>query len=294
MNYMDLREWSVADDGDSKQATAGSDEAAALGIEVIHEDVATDFGSYPEDGFAVTEDFDGKSFWMRSRNRLFCSELQELVADFADPKFLEIGCGNGSFLKYISDKVDAEITGSEVYFAGVLATQSKVGNIKLLQLDATRIPFSAEYDIIAAFDVLEHIDDDEMVMAGVHQALRSGGAFMISVPQYQWMWSDLDDLVHHRRRYRKRELTGKLVRAGFRVEYVTSHVFALFPLMVLSRMIAKLYRRKAGSMREFTEFSDTTNKILGAFMRIDEALIRRHVSLPFGGTLYAIARKSAA
>ena len=271
---------------------ARSDRAATSGIEIIHEDVATDFGSYPEEGFAVTDDIDGKSFWMRSRNRLFCSELQNLTSEFTDPKFLEIGCGNGSFLKYIADKVDAELTGSEVYISGLLATQSKV-KIKLLQLDATRIPFSAQYDIIAAFDVLEHIDDDEAVMMGVHQALKPGGAFMISVPQFQWMWGELDSLVHHRRRYNRRELTDKLVSAGFRIEYMTSHVFALFPLMALSRLLNKLSRRKAESTREFTEFSSITNTIFDAVMRFDEALIRRRASLPFGGTLYAIARKSA-
>ena len=63
------------------------------------------------------------------------------------------------------------------------------------------MPFQGEFDIVGAFDVLEHIENDELVMQGVRNALRPGGLFLVTVPQYQWMWSALDEIVHHKRRY---------------------------------------------------------------------------------------------
>lgn len=268
-----------------------SEEDAHSRVEMIHQDVASDFDAYPEEGFAVTDEIDGKSFWMRSRNRLFSRQLQDLTSNRPDSKFLEVGCGNGSFLRYVSDKTSADITGSEVYVPGVLATQAKVSGIRLMQLDATRMPFSDVYDVVAAFDVLEHIDEDEKAIAGIHKALKPGGAFMVSVPQYQWMWSDLDEIVKHRRRYGRSELVEKLQTAGFDVSYVTSHVFILFPLMAASRLLTNILKKKAESTREHTQFSDISNAICDALMRIDEFLIARNFSLPFGGTLYAVARK---
>ena len=63
--------------------------------------------------------------------------------------------------------------------------------------------------------MLEHIEADEMAMTRVHDALTPGGLFLVTVPQYPSMWSRLDELVHHKRRYTRPELTRKLAAAGF-------------------------------------------------------------------------------
>jgi len=272
--------------------TQGHENGAApakAAVERFHEDVENAFTAYPEEGFAITDDIDGKSFWMRSRNRTFGRELERLVAGRDAPRVLEIGCGNGSFLKHVSSTVKAEFTGSEIYSSGVESARKKLPGVRVLQLDATRMPFRSEFDVICAFDVLEHIEEDEVVMEGVRRALKPGGAFMISVPQYPWMWTDLDDLVHHRRRYTRKALHDKLTRAGLTVEYMTSHVFALFPAMLASRVASKFGKSK-NDTRTFTEFGDLANTIGDRIMRFDEALIRRQFSLPFGGTLYAVGR----
>ena len=112
---------------------------------------------------------------------------------------------------------------------------------------------------------------------------------MIAVPQYPWLWSKLDELVHHRRRYTRSELRHKLEDGGFTVEYVTSHVFFLFPLMIMNRMMSKS-TGKTQDIKSFTKFGYVLNFVLNNLMRFDEILIKRRVSLPFGGTIYVIAR----
>lgn len=69
------------------------------------------------------------------------------------------------------------------------------------QMDARAIPAEAVFDLIGAFDVIEHIEEDEAALAAIHRALAPGGVAIIAVPQHPWLWSEADDVAHHARRY---------------------------------------------------------------------------------------------
>ena len=116
---------------------------------------------------------------------------------------------------------------------------------------------------------------------------------MVSVPQFKWMWSYLDDMAHHKRRYSKRELKAKLKEAGFEITYLTSFVFSLFPLMAASRILKgkKNVDYDVDKQMKELELGKLSNKLLGAFMRIDELLINAGLRLPFGGSLVVVAKK---
>ena len=186
------------------------------------------------------------------------------------------------------------LTGSEIYLHGLRYARAKMPDIDFIQLDATDIPFHAAYDVVGAFDVIEHIDRDELVMQQVYDALRPGGLFVVTVPQYPWMWSSLDELVHHKRRYRRAELLDRLRRAGFEVTYVTSFVTVLFPLMFLTRVSDWFRLRPIDSMADFSSRVAPPvfiNSICDWVMRLDEGALRAGLTLPFGGSLLAVARK---
>jgi hypothetical protein len=85
--------------------------------------------------------------------------------------------------------------------------------------------------------VLEHIDDDERVLAELRAALRLGGGAIVTVPQHPRLWSAADDYGRHRRRYIRSELLTKLQRCGLEAVYVTSFMMLLLPLMAASRML---------------------------------------------------------
>jgi SAM-dependent methyltransferase len=72
------------------------------------------------------------------------------------------------------------------------------------------VSYRDEFDTIGAFDVIEHIEDDVGAMREIYRALKPGGGFMIIVPQHMFLWSRVDDLAFHKRRYARRELTAKL------------------------------------------------------------------------------------
>lgn len=264
------------------------------GIRCYAPALARDFADYPSGGFDVTAAVEARSFWCRTRNRV----LTHVVRRFADRSrpidVLEIGCGIGGVIGALRQIPNLRLTGSEIYLQGLQYARAKMPDVEFIQLDATDIPFKSAFDLVGAFDVLEHIEQDEVVMRQVRDTLRPDGLFIVTVPQYQWMWSRLDELVHHKRRYSRRELVEKLGRAGFDVLYTTSFVTTLFPFMMLSRVRD---RGKPPSINETADFSDRVslpgpvNSLFDWIMRIDEAALKLGATLPFGGSLLAVARR---
>ncbi len=76
----------------------------------------------------------------------------------------------------------------------------------MLQFDACAIPYKAEFDVIGAFDVIEHIEEDTAALTQMYQALKPGGGLLITVPQHRFLWSAVDEMSYHKRRYHRNEL----------------------------------------------------------------------------------------
>lgn len=258
--------------------------------------LALDCADYPSDGFDVTAEVEERSFWCRSRNRLI-RQLLDRYTDRSRPlELLEIGCGIGGVLKALRDIPNLRLTGSEIYLQGLRYARAKMSDVTFIQLDASDIPFRDAFDIIGAFDVLEHIEADEQVIRHLAHALRPDGLLLVTVPQYPWMWSDLDEIVRHKRRYRRRELLDKLTDGGFDVLYSSSFVAALFPFMALARLRSRNAARSEDTKAAFAShvvLPGSLNRAFDWIMRIDETAIRAGMSLPFGGSLVAVARRRA-
>jgi SAM-dependent methyltransferase len=264
------------------------------GIKCFSPEAASAYANYPDSGFDLTEKNAKSSFWVRSRNRLFKNIVQRHLSSTGKTKFLEIGCGTGDFIQQIVMNKNLEITGSEIYLKGLLYAKKKLPNVNFVQFDVAKVSIDEAYDLIVAFDVFEHINDDVAAIANINKMLHKGGSLIITVPQHRFLWSKLDNIVKHKRRYSRRDLVTKLQKNGFDINYCTSFLFVLFPLMLISRMFDKGRDQSPSDELAFekrVKFPNALNEIFDLFMRIDEALIGLGISLPFGGTLVVIARK---
>ena len=264
------------------------------GIRCFSPEVAGSYADYPHSGFDLTDKGGESSFWVRSRNRLFKSIVYDHLLSTGKTKFLEIGCGTGGFIQQIVENENLEITGSEIYLKGLLYAKRKLPKVDFIQFDVTQGVVGEEFDIIVAFDVIEHIENDVAAISNINKMLHKGGGLVITVPQHMFLWCKLDKIVKHKRRYSRRGLVAKLQENGFDINYCTSFLFFLFPLMLISRLFDKGPDRLQSDEVELerrVKFSIVLNWIFGLFMRIDEALIRLGISLPFGGTLVVVARK---
>ena len=264
------------------------------GIKCYSPEEANRYADYPDDGFDVTDKLEEGSFWVRSRNRLLKKIINNYSLQFNNARVLEIGCGTGAFIREIVQNRNLRITGSEIYLKGLLYAKKKLPNVEFIQFDARQGKLAEKFDIIAAFDVIEHIDDDISAISNVYQMVSDGGYFIVTVPQYMFLWSRLDEIVKHKRRYSKNELLIKLQRQGFAINFCSSFLFVLFPLMLISRMLDRQKNAVDSSEMEFenrVKFSKALNWIFDKLMRIDEVLIERRMSLPFGGSLVVVAQK---
>jgi SAM-dependent methyltransferase len=246
-----------------------------------------DQGGFEAEAFDRLVALEEGSFWFQARNALIVWALGRYAPQARS--FLEIGCGTGFVLAAIARaRPEVELTGSELFTAGLRHAQQRVPGAELVQMDARRIPYEGEFDAIGGFDVLEHVDDDELVLAECHRALRPDGTLLVTVPQHPSLWSAADDYAHHVRRYTRRELVAKLRAARLEPVRVTSFVSLLLPLMAVSRLVE---RRSGADYDPSAEHARSARlrRPLAAVMRAEGALIRRGVSLPAGGSLLAVA-----
>jgi SAM-dependent methyltransferase len=225
------------------------------------------------------------SFWFRARNRLIVSTLRRFFPDARS--LLEVGCGTGFVLAGLREAFPTlRLVGSELYEEGLELARRRLPGVELVRLDATEMPFAAEFDVVGSFDVLEHVEQDEAALAGMRRALRPGGGLILLVPQHPRLWSEMDEVAHHVRRYTRRELVDKVERAGFEVVEASSFVSTLLPAMMLNRGV----RRALG--RPYDPIAELEPGRLNAFFeRVldgERRLIERGVSLPAGGSLLLV------
>jgi len=230
-----------------------------------------------------------RSFWFRSRNELICWALSSYFPD--SRTLLEVGCGTGFVLAGLSRCFPKlTLAGGELFAAGLDTAAQRAPDATLYQLDARRIPFEREFDVVGAFDVLEHVEEDEVVLGEIARAVKPGGGVLLTVPQHPRLWSDVDDFSRHRRRYRAADLRAKLDRAGLEVVRLTSFVTLLLPLMAASRL------RQRGRPERFDPLAEYRRRplidsALGWAMSLERSLIRLGLSPRAGGSLLAVAKQ---
>ena len=169
--------------------------------------------------------------------------------------------------------------------------RQRVPGAEFTQMDARNIPHESELDAIGAFDVLEHIKEDEIVLQQMCKALKPGGIVFITVPQHRWLWSAVDEYACHVRRYGSNELHQKVCKAGFEIIRSTSFISVLLPAMYLSRM---LQSNKTGMKMDDVvglNINPILNKIFEWFLGLELLLIHAGVSLPVGGSRLLVARR---
>ena len=240
--------------------------------------------------FKELAELEAGNFWFRARNKLILWALHKYSPGLKS--FLEIGCGTGFVISAISERFqEARLSGSEYFEEGLVYARQRVPGAEFTQMDAQHIPYESDLDAIGAFDVLEHIEEDEVVLQQICKALKPGGVVFITVPQHRWLWSSVDEYACHVRRYAANELHQKVCRAGLEIIRSTSFVSTLLPAMYLSRSLQ--WNKTNMSIDDVAglRVNPILNKIFEWFLGFELALIRVGVSLPVGGSRLLVARK---
>ena len=245
-------------------------------------------GGFSRQEFDLLYSLEPQNFWFRGRNRLIIAALHRYCVDARC--MLEIGCGTGFVLHGIAEAFpELDLFGSEVALAGLEYAKRRNRRATLFQMDAGDIPYADEFDVVGAFDVLEHIEDDGRVMAEIFKALKPGGHAIISVPQHMFLWSEQDRGARHFRRYGARQLERAMEGAGFAIRMKSSFVTILLPALYLARRVAR--RDSADDSSGELRLPRSVDRVFGWTLDLERRMIDLGVRFPAGGSQLLMARK---
>ena len=226
-------------------------------------------------------------WWYIGRRRILTQFVEQICRQVTDrpARILDVGCGTGANLLMLSNYGEAE---------GVDVSEDALEFCRARGLDKVKLGAAEElpyedgtFDLVTAFDVVEHMDDDLAGLTEMRRVLRPGGRVLLFVPTFMFLWGLQDDVSHHRRRYRLPELRRVLEQAGFEVERSTYANITFFAPILLVRKLMRLTGIKTDTENTInvSALNGVFGKILGA-----ESTVLRYMNLPFGVSGLVVAR----
>lgn len=210
--------------------------------------------------------------------------LYEQISDGLGRRILEVGSGTGNITQFLRTG-DREVTATDVvpsYRNELQRRFEQCENVRVGVFDLTRRApdemMREPFDTVVCLNVLEHIEDDAFALEQMHAVLGRGGMLALLVPAHQLLYGEFDRAVGHFRRYEKRDLKEKLVRAGFSIRTLKFFsIAATLPWLINGRLLKRAYL-PAGQ----TSLADRLVPLLK---------LERFIGPPFGLSLIAIAHK---
>jgi SAM-dependent methyltransferase len=216
-----------------------------------------------------------RHWWYRERRNLLARELRRLPAP---GRALDIGAAGGGNTRVLREFGWQPVA---LEYAPTAAVFARERGLDVLRGDAREMPVrTGSMDLVTAFDVLEHIEEDYLAAAEITRVLRPGGTALIAVPADMALWSAHDVAVGHVRRYTRETLRAVVAKGGLVVEDLWSWNVLLRPAVAL--------RRKSSEGSDLDMVHPVVNTALRAVITAERYLPVKSLS---GVTLFLRARR---
>lgn len=228
-----------------------------------------------------------RHWWYRGRRSVLERVLDRLRLP-ARARILDAGCGSGRNMVELARH--GTVTGVELSQTSVaLARERAVGEV--IEGSVLEIPFeSASFDLAVSLDVIEHLEDDLAALRELRRVVAPGGALLITVPAYQWLWSGHDEINHHHRRYTRRSLQRVAEQAGWETVRTTYFNSLLLPVAIVLRVLERFSRAPTESSLDLWVPPQPVNWLLERPLALEAALIAHGGRIPAGLSLLAVFR----
>lgn len=240
--------------------------------------------------YAVEAEVEASHWWFVARRRLI-ADLIARAGVSRGSRVLDVGTSTGTNLRLLKELGFADRRGLDASDDAIRWCAEK-GLGDVAKGDVCDLPFGdAEFDLVLATDIIEHVDDDLRAVGEIRRVLAPGGIAIISVPAFQSLWGLQDDVAHHKRRYRKRQLLSLLARGGLDCHDGFYFNYLLFAPIWGARQVIRWCGIELQSENQVN--NRALNWLLTQIFTLDVATAR-FVRPPFGVSIMAIATREAA
>jgi SAM-dependent methyltransferase len=235
-----------------------------------------------------THRVEDQHWWYRGRRVV----LEGVIAGLnlpANAKILDAGCGSGRNMVDLARH--GQVTGVELSEPSVeIARERNCGEV--IAGSVLEMPFAdGAFDLAVSLDVIEHLEDDVAALRELRRTVAPGGALLVTVPAYQWLWSGHDEINHHHRRYTRGTLESAAQRAGWHTVRTSHFNSLLLPAAILLRILDRFSTSKTTeSSLDLWVPPDPVNWLLERPLVLESALISRGGRIPAGLSLLAVFR----
>lgn len=235
-----------------------------------------------------THQAEDRHWWYRGRRTV----LERIIADLRLParaRILDAGCGSGRNMLELARH--GTVTGVELSPPSVAVARGR-GVGEVIEGSVLQMPFeSGSFDLAVSLDVIEHLEDDLSALRELRRVVAPGGALLITVPAYQWLWSGHDEVNHHHRRYTRRSLQRVAERAGWETVRTTYFNSLLLPVAIALRVLDRLSpARPTESSLDLWVPPEPLNWLLQRPLQLEAAVIGRGGRIPAGLSLLTLFR----
>lgn len=278
-------------------ATMASETEQATAAATARATAATTAGALPREmerhTYRVMREVEDSHWWFAGRRLILESFVGRIVSELnlppgaPPPRILDVGCGTGANLEMLARFGAAE--GVDISDDALRFCRAR-GLTRVRSGAAESLPYAdAEFDLVTALDVVEHLDDDRAGLREMRRVLRPGGRALLFVPAFMWLWGVQDDVSHHRRRYTLPGLRAAVEEAGLAVERATYANVTFFAPILAGRALMR-----ATGLKPASENNVNVSALNGLFGRVFGA--ERHwlkrFNLPFGVSAVCVARRA--
>jgi SAM-dependent methyltransferase len=227
-----------------------------------------------------------RHWWYAGRRAILETFLRRAIGTNPNVAVTTIGCGTGAELEFLSQF--GSVQGVDLSPEAVEYCRRRGYEIRQASATDTGLPAQSA-DLVTAFDLLEHVDDDRAAIREFRRLLRPGGHCLVTVPAIPSLWSPADDMLHHRRRYTPAQLQTRFEEAGFVIERLTFFNLLLFFPAVVVRRIKTALTPLVGYRYDIFETQRIPNAILTRLFASERYWLASH-DAPVGLSLLLLAR----
>lgn len=244
-------------------------------------------------------DLERNHWWFRARERIISNLTKKLIrknfSSLEEISILNIGCSTGRSSEYLSEF--GKVTSIEYDEFCCEFAREKTG-LEIIHGSITELPFSKEkFNLVCAFDVIEHVEDDQLAVNEMKRVLKENGIIFITVPAFMSLWSHHDEINQHFKRYKLGEVNSLFEndKKGKRIFSSYFNFFLFLPIYLFRKLsnLLKLGDKRKGAGSDFETFNPgLVNTLLYYLMKTESYFINSKISFPFGVSILFTWKKN--